>query len=49
MEGVSQVDGNGDVGGEAIVDGGLDRGLGGQNPGGAGKVDGNRMDVDAGD
>ena len=49
LEGVSQIDGNGDVGGETVVDGGLYRGLGGQDPGGAGKVNGHRVDVDTGD
>ena len=49
LEGVAQVDGNGDVGGEAVVDGGLYGGLGGQDPGGAGEVHGHRVDVDARD
>ena len=47
LEGVAQVDGNGDVGGEAVGDGGLKGGLGGQDPRGAGEVDRHGVDVDA--
>ena len=49
LEGVSQVDGHGDVAGEAIFDGGLDRGLGSQHPSGSGEVHRHRVDVYARD
>ena len=49
LEGVPQVDGNGDAFVETLVDGGLDGGVGGEDPGGAGEVNGDGMNVDAGD
>ena len=48
LEGVAQVDGNGDAFVETLVDGGLDGGLGGEDPGGAGEVDSHGVNVDAG-
>ena len=48
LEGVAQVDGDGDAFVETLVDGGLDGGLGGEDPGGAGEVNGDGMNVDAG-
>ena len=47
LEGVSEVDGYGDAGSKALLDGGLDRGLCGEHPGGAGEVNGHGVDVDA--
>ena len=49
LERVSEVDGRCDVGGKAVVDGGLDRRLGGKDPRGAGEVHRHRVDVDARD
>ena len=49
LEGVSKVDWHGDVGGKAIFYGGLNGGLGGQDPGGTGEVDRHRVDVYTGD
>ena len=49
LEGVSQIDGDGDAGSEAMLDCGLDRGLGSQDPGGPGEVHRHRVDADARD